>query len=348
MNNIATDEKHFIKVETELLPENINKYVDYLLTNPNAKFYHHPYWLMILAKESGQSYYYIVCYNSLKKISGILPILKTKGFPFDPVAVLSSKRLSALPRTPYSGPVADDDLSYSMLLHAAIKLGEGNPEYLLQIKSLFQLDAFNPKIRSIQWRKTNIKEIPTVGESLFFNKETLRDINRSIKKAKENNLIFREATTLEELKNWYIKYLKTMRFHSVPARSFNFFKTCWEFLRPYNLLELNLVGIESGKSFHVLAGSFDFKFKDFYYGGFKGSDRRSSSLRINDFLLYNELVNMQENGIKYCDFGEVPGDHRQFDSYKKKWGVEQFQIFHNYYGAGSTLIGNKTRIKEDQ
>ncbi|MDP4117040.1 MAG: hypothetical protein Q8903_12965, partial [Bacteroidota bacterium] len=90
----------------------------YLLSNDNAHFYHHPYWLNILSEETGQPFYYLISRNAENKINGILPLLHTKGIPFGPVDVLSSKRLASLPRTPFAGPVADNDKIKALLLQS--------------------------------------------------------------------------------------------------------------------------------------------------------------------------------------------------------------------------------------
>jgi len=313
----------------------------YLLSNDNAHFYHHPYWLNILSEETGQPFYYLISRNAENKINGILPLLRTKGIPFGPVDVLSSKRLASLPRTPFAGPVADNDNIKALLLQSVKALSGEYSDYLIQIKSTSALSNVDPSFKCIEWRKTFVKIVPPKNEDLLFAEHTQRDITRCLKRAKEHNISFKIADSLEELKKWYLLYLERMRFHRVPARSFDFFKNCWVTLYPKGMMELTIAVLNNRGSFEVLAGNVNFLFKDYYYGGFGAGNVDKSYLQFGDFLMYNEILILREKGIKFYDIGEVPASHSSLEKYKKKWGTEQVQLYHNYYGKLSD------KVKED-
>jgi hypothetical protein len=126
MYHNVTKNGNSITLETELNPGIIKDCEKYLLSNPNASFYHHPLYLKILSVETGQQFVLIVSRNSSGEINGIISLLRTKGFPLNSQALLSAKRLSCLPRTPYSGPLADDRSILTSLLEHASRLGAEN------------------------------------------------------------------------------------------------------------------------------------------------------------------------------------------------------------------------------
>lgn len=333
----ATKEKYSVEITSSLTGPLLNEWIEYLQNNAESHFYHHPFWLEILSKETGQPFHLIICRNSGGIITGLLPLLETKGIPFGPVNVLSSKRYASLPRTPFAGPLADNDTVCSILLDAVKKLAENNPERLVQIKSFSPLNSIDAAFKSIIWRKTFILPVPQKEDEFHFAEHTKRDVNRSMKLARENNIEYKTTDSLNDLKRWYALYLERMRFHRVPARSFNFFDNCRRILSSAGLMEITLAVKNNGRSYRVLAGNINFTHKNYYYGGFGAS---KSDLQLGDFLMYNELLTLQQRNIKYYDLGEVPSGHTGLEKYKMKWGTQQVQLYHNYLGKTSNYIND--------
>jgi len=93
-----------------------------------------------------------------------------------------------------------------------------------------------------------------------------------------------------------------------------------------------------------LTGNFNYKFKDHYFGGFKAGNMKKSYLMFGDFLLFNEIKIIQEQGFRFYDLGEVPGASHNLERYKRRWGAESVQIFHHYYGINSCNISDNLEI----
>jgi len=334
-----------ITLITNLTPGIIHDCSEYLLSRSEARIYHHPLYLKVLSIESGQPCSIIISRNSEDKINGMMPLLKTRGIPFGPNSALCSKRISSLPRTPYAGILADDyEVFYSILEMVKEMSGDYNRS-LIQIKSDHLANYAESGFKSIKWRKTFIKDIPPLGESIKFeSRKDERDILRDIRRANEHHVKFRKADSLDDLRDWYWLYLERMRYHKVPARSFLFFRSCWEILKPAGMMDLHLTVIENGKSYEILSGNLNFKFKDLYFGGFKAGNMKKSYLMFGDFLMFNEMQMIQEQGFRFYDLGEVPGGSHNLERYKRRWGADMVQLYHHYYGANSNDISDNIEI----
>jgi hypothetical protein len=331
----AIKEKYSIEILSSLNGTLVKELKENLQKNADSHFYHYPGWLEILSEETAQPLHLIVCRNSEGIIEGLLPLLSTKGIPFGPVDVLSSKRFASLPRTPFAGPLYNSKAVCALLLETAKKMAKENPDRLIQIKSLQPLNDTDNEFKSIEWRKTYVIPVPGRDNKFAFSEHTQRDVNRCKKQAKENNIEFKTADSLSDLKKWYMLYLERMRFHRVPARSFSFFKNCRQKLSSDGMMELTLAVKNTGSKYEILAGNINFIYKDYCYGGFGAA---KSHLPLGDFLMYNELLTLQQRNIRFYDLGEVPSGHTGLEKYKKKWGAEQIQIYHNYFGKEAAKV----------
>lgn len=339
-----------ITLITDLNPGIVQDCTEYLLSKSEAKIYHHPLYLKVLSLESRQPFCIIISRNIEGKINGLMPILRTKGIPFGPNRVICSKRLSSLPRTPYAGVLADCKEAFNKILETAKELSEDYSGSLVQIKTdNFSNNYSESGFKSIEWRRTFIKEIPPKGEPIKFeSRKDERDILRDIRRANEHNVKFRNAESLDDLKNWYLLYLERMRFHRVPARSFRFFKSCWEILRPAGLMDLHLTVIGDDNSYEILSGNFNYKFRDNYFGGFKAGNMAKSYLMFGDFLMFNEMQMIQEQGFRFYDLGEVPGGSHNLERYKRRWGAGTVQIYHHYYGSDTAEISENLELSGNE
>jgi hypothetical protein len=304
----------------------------FLKQNSSSTIYHHPLWLGILAKETNQKFMYLIYRNENDKIEGALPLLFTRGVPLSS-SPLSSKRISSLPRTPFAGIIAATEKAYKCILEEVKNISSLNPDMLVQIKSCDRIKDIDKDFFSTEWRSTYLKRIPSKNESFTFEgKREEKDILRAVKRAKENKVLFKKGKNPEELKKWYKLYLLVMRQNRIPPRSFNLFEMFWNILKPAGLLDINYAYVKEGNEYKLINGHINFKFNNKYYGGFKASDPKRTRYMGGDFLLYNELLYLQENNFVSYDLGEVSQGNKNLDKYKRKWGAEKIKIFHNYYG----------------
>jgi len=336
-----------ISIQSELSPGLVTELEEYIKLHPGARFYHHPLYLKVLSLESRLPYSIIISRNSEGAINGFIYLLETRGISLGPRAVISSKRISSLPRSSISGPLTDNVSITLQLLEKAKKMCDSRAGFMLQVKTNFNINNIDSAFNSIDWRNTYIKKIPPKGADLNLKKNTKYDIKRCLMKADENKIKFREAESLNDFKEWYKLYLLIMRYHRVHARSFEFFKLCRDILKPAGLMQLNLAIIEKGSSYEILSGNFNFIFRNIYMSGFKAGQINKNNLLAGDFLVYNQILLMQERDILYYDLGETPDNHQNLINYKLKWGAEPERVFHNFYGHNAQLVKKGLDFKGD-
>ena len=326
------------------LPENDNvSWDEFVYDHPDASVYHLSEWFNILQKESKQKILKLVCKDEGGKIVGVFPLQYTKGFPFRLGGIPGIKRLSSLPRTPIGGPLAMDENIAILLVQKAVDIVKENEERHLQIKTFSpQLKIEKDQLHKFLWREIYITEIPEYPKEIRFgDSRNHAAIKRAMKKALKNNVHFREATDINELKEWYPLYSDTMRFHVTPARSYSFFKNIWELMKPKGLMSLILAELETNGSKQIIAGSVLFRFNDTVTYAFNGSSRNHFELRPNDLLHWQAIHDAQKMGFKYYDLGEVSKDHLSLAAYKKKWASLIKEMYHYYYPKPEGLENEK-------
>ena len=315
----------------------------YLGENEYATVYHTLEWLDVIEKESGQNILKLICIDDNDNIVGIFPLQYTKGMPFRVGGVLASKRLSSLPRTPVGGPIAENKEAARLLLQTAINIISKSTGYLLQIKSLnSDIDDCVGALNKYFWREIYIKEIPEYPDEIRFGKsKNHARIKWAVQKAEQNNISYRIATNVDDLKKWYALYLDTMRFHTTPARSYKFFKSLWEILKPKGLMQLLVADLKEVNESKIIAGSVLFFYNKVVTHAFSGSSRIRNhiELRPNDFLHWYAMIDAQKAGYKLYDFGEVSKDNAGLAAYKKKWDTAKLKMYHYYYPEPVQLQG---------
>ena len=327
------------------------KWINFITNEHQATIYHHPLWLKIIENESGQKVLKLICIDENDNIHGLLPLQYTKGLYFGLGGILGSKRLSSLPRTPIGGPIASDSKASELLINKAIDIVSNESDYLLQIKSFDQ--KINDKIEYLYkrfWREIYIKKIPDYPEEIRYGKsKDHAKIKWAVNKAEQNNVISRVAQTEDDLKKWYPLYLDTMRMHITPARSYEFFKSLWNILKPKGLMQLVLAEHTENSKKKIIAGSVLLFYNKTVTHAFSGSSRirKYIELRPNDLLHWYSILDAQKKGFKYYDFGEVPKDNIGLAAYKKKWDTVIQNMYHYYYPKSALLEESEFDVKSE-
>ena len=101
--------------------------------HPEGLVYHLPVWLKALAHEHERQHLCLGFQDSSGQLRGVLPLLATRGLPLSRGATMG-RRLSSLPRTPVSGPLAVDAEAAAALVRGAVDLVQANPGTRLELK----------------------------------------------------------------------------------------------------------------------------------------------------------------------------------------------------------------------
>lgn len=311
------------------------RYKRFLASQSHALIFHHPGWLNALAAESRTKCVVLACENAAGELLAILPLMYTRGLPFNIGAQQTGRRLTSLPRTPDAGLVSSDDDATAMLLR--FSLAKASAECVrLQIKSTRNLPT--EKVEGIvytDWRHTYLVEIPERREHLQFGDARNRHKLRwGVKKAEKVGLRVRPAASEAELRAWYSLYLATMRRNVVPPRSLRFFLAMWRELASQGLMQLQLAEQVDDNQQRLVAGSIFLKFGERMWYAFTGVADRDLPLHPNDLILWNAIHDACGTGVRWMDLGEVPEEHPELVRFKTKWGAQPIQQY-RYYAVGA-------------
>ena len=225
------------------------RWLDFVSSHPDALIYHHPGWLSALESEYGHRCVALACENSKSQLEAVLPLLSTRGLPLRLTRSRSGRRLSSLPRTPLTGPLATNNRALKAVLEAAVQRAQRQPNTQLEIKTLIAgLDKIVPELTCVPWRDTFMRSLPndelaksdglnesgrevrdcppcdTCRQLSFGNSRDNHQIKWAVKKALKQGVSIRVAQSESDLKEWYKLYLEVMRRNVVPPRPLRFFQ----------------------------------------------------------------------------------------------------------------------------
>ncbi len=318
-------------IETD--PQTDPRWTALVLSHPDGSVYHHPAWLQALSKEYRQKTLCLACESEDGRLVAAMPMMYTRGLPFNVGGSLTGRRLSSLPRTPLAGPLSKDDRATVAILKAALARVREQRHVQLQIKlGGPELHGLVEGLYCLPWRNSYLLRLPTNSEGPFYisnNHERAR-IRWAISKAAKSGVIVRPAETESELRAWYRIYLSTMRRNCIPPRPYRLFSALWEILRPQDMMQLLLAEHhQSGRS-RIIAGSIFFTFGHTVSYAFNGSCLGDLSLRPNDAIQWRAINDACRNGYRRFDFGEVPDEHHELAKFKSKWGAKPARMYRCY------------------
>jgi hypothetical protein len=307
----------------------------FVSVHPDALVYHHSAWLQALLAEYSQAALSLASVDPSGNVTGVFPLLYTRGLPLRRGSQAAGRRLASLPRTPLAGPLASDDQSLATLVAAAAERVRSETDLELQIRVRGpSLDGIFDGMVRVPWWPSYVVQLPDSTEEIRFgNSRNHERVKWSIGKAKRFDVRVRLADDESDLRTWYQLYLATMRSHALPPRPYRFFAAQWTHLRPRGLMELVLAERRERNETRVLAGSIFLRFGKTVFYAFNGRDRESLVLRPNDVIMWHAIHDACRDGYRWCDLGEVADGHPGLTRFKQKWGARPVETYRYYYPA---------------
>lgn len=213
----------------------------FVLSAQGATVFHHSGWLAALENEYGQRPLKLACEEPDGTLSGILPLMVTRGLPLGIGGASAGRRLSSLPRTPIAGPLGTSEAVLRVLIEAAMVRAR-SAGLRLQLKATRTLDDLIPGLQGAPWRLSYVKPLPDTPESLRFGEpRSHARVAWAVRKAQREGLRVRDVATEADMRDWYRLYLDVNRWRGIPARPYRLFQAAWEHLRPGGFLRLLLI-----------------------------------------------------------------------------------------------------------
>ncbi len=295
----------------------------FVAATPGATVFHHSGWLAALQAENRQPLVMLAYEECDGTLTGILPLMVTRGLPAGLGGASAGRRLSSLPRTPVAGPVATSEAVLRAITETAISHAHSAGMRLQLKQATGTLDDLVPSLQGSPWRLSYVKPLPDDPDRLKFgNSRNHGRIMWAVRKAQRNGLEVRAATTETDLRGWYRLYLDVNRWRGLPSRPYRLFLAAWEHLKPGGFLRLLLVHQRRAGRDVLLAGSMMLMLGDTVFYAFNGRQREALPLRPNDLLQWHAIRDAAAAGFRWYDFGEVEAGNDGLTAFKAKWDTQ--------------------------
>lgn len=311
----------------------------FLLRHPLCSIYHHPAWLVALEEEYGKNVLGLACMDSFGEVHGVLPLMQTRGLPFNWGAQMVGRRLASLPRTPVAGPLAVSDAATKMLLDEAVNRLHQTPDCQLQVKSM------SPNLTDVwegsagtTWKEMYVLDLPEHAEDLRFgDRATRHRVKGAVNRARKLGVVVRNADSEGDLRRWYYLYLETMRWHGSIPRPYRFFSSLWNQLHPKGQMSLLLAEHSKDHQATILSGYMLLMCGQTVLCYLNGRKRDQLGLHPNDILQWHAIQDACSRGFRRYDFGEVEEGQEGLIAFKVKWGAKPVRSYRYYYPAPKAL-----------
>ena len=291
-----------------------SRWDDYVLTHPDATFFHRAGWQRVIKDAFGHRTHFLLAKRG-ERIVGVLPLAEINSLLF-------GHSLGSLPFCAYGGILADDEAAAKALDTAAQTLAT-------QLK-VGAYECRNQTARHTDW--------PTKDLYVTFKKAIDPELEANLNAIprKQRAMVRKgiKAGLVSEIDadttRFFQAYSVSVHRLGTPVFSHKFFRLLKnEFADDCEVLTITLDG-------KVISSVLSFYFRDEvlpYYGG--GVDA-ARAVAGNDFMYWELLRRACERGLKVFDFGRSKRGTGSFD-FKKNWGFEATPLYYEYF-----LVTDKT------
>jgi CelD/BcsL family acetyltransferase involved in cellulose biosynthesis len=304
---------------------------DYVRSHPGATAFHLSDWGRILHRAYGYSPAYVALQAPSGALTGVLPLFRTRG-------VMSRRRYRA-PTMNSAGPLAADAAGIEALLRAACDRTEHDARLLTFQSRLPGLDEAEPRLVSVPKNPVWKAPVPPAGEvDIKRWKKHSRNLYRSVTRAVDAGLTWREAEGPDDLRRWYDLYLATMRKRRTLPRAWRQIEATRRLLEPRG--EFRLFVVERGDQ--MLAGVVTYPFNGVVELMYNGSDPDELELRPNHLLNWGVLGWASLHGYEWLDIGDAK-EGGPLARFKAQFGAEPVPDHRYDYVIGESQALAKAR-----
>jgi FemAB-related protein (PEP-CTERM system-associated) len=275
---------------------------------PEATFFHSSGWKRVIGSALGHDCPYLMAIRG-EQVTGVLPLVHLHSLLFGS-ALISTAFCS------YGGPVAVDAESMAALDEAARNLAERrHVEYLeYRFESGSQRQWPTESALYVTFRK----RLPADPDALFASIPRKR--RAELRKALYHGL---EATREDDIDRFYSLYARNMHRHGTPAQPRRYFRALKDAFGA--ACQCTIVS----KQGEPISGVMSFRFRDTILPYHAGTSEEARRLRAHDFMYWELMRSMSEQGGGEFDFGRSKIGTGAFN-YKQSWGFGSVPLHYEY------------------
>jgi len=314
------------------------RWQDFVASHPDRSIFHHPAWSKALMEESGRTPFALACEGADGSLLGILPLLETRGVPFNLGDCVIRRRLSSLPRTPFAGPLSTRPDVREALVRAAADVA-------LKERTTLELRSFSEALEGtgyafgvVRWKESHAVPLVRGGNELRLgNAHKTHRVRWAVNKAHKLGVAVQWAGAEEDLRTWYGLYLDTMRWHMSPPRAYRVLASLWRNLHPSGLMRLLLAYRAQGGADELLSGCVYLALGKSFYCWLNGRRRDQLGFHPNDAIHWEAMTTAWREGFEFYDLGQVEEGQQGLIEFKSKWGAEPRRSYRYYFPAPKRL-----------
>lgn len=296
--------------------EAMARWDNYVESHSLATIYHHRRWRQIFEHSFGYQSWYMVAYED-EKMVGCLPVFLVKS-PF-------CRRLVSVPFRDRGGVLWDSPSALAEILAEMTRLADRLRAVSVEIKSLvpyppevLEKAGFQERFYWVNSR-VDLKDLDIDG---YWDKLDTKTRNM-IRQAQRAGLIFENvAFSQNSIRTWFALHLATQKRLGLPPFPFKYFQSMMRELT--NLGAAKMFLVRQGN--RNLAATLILLNRDTGIYGYASSHAAAAPLRSNDFMLFNVIKWLLENGYKEFDLGSDSPVQKGLLFFKRKWRAQQTVI----------------------
>jgi len=292
-------------------PEDRREISDFILRTKTSNLYHDYAWMIIIEETFHQKCFYLICENSEKKISGVLPLVQLNSFIFGNYMV-------SMPYFNYGGVCAESGEARDLLVDAGIDIAGKVGAKHIEFRQQEPLGNGMP----VKTRKASMRLcLPDDPRQLW---NSFPSKLRSQIRGTEKKGLIAKIGKKEGLDDFYTVFSINMRDLGTPVYPKSFFE---------NILDKfsdNAWICTVYKGNVPLASGFLLSSKNGIEIPWASSIRKFNHLSPNMLLYWNCLEFSCQSGYSVFDFGRSTSGEPTY-KFKEQWGATPVQLNWHYW-----------------
>jgi FemAB-related protein (PEP-CTERM system-associated) len=285
--------------------------------------------------------HYLAC-DSSGSINGALPLIHIKSRLF-------GNRLISLPFCEYGGPIFKSGLAqqevadvWESLLNAGIDLtSKLEADYIeLRQPSLDELTLIDKNFERLQSYVTFRTDLTKDEKELWSSLD--KKTRNAVRKAQKSRLEIDEAKGPDQLKEYFVLYLKTQKRLGSPPHSFKLFLNLFSAFSTNKKIRMFIARHEGVP----IAGITVFLHGNSVFWWNNVSDTEHRSLNPTNLLLWHTMQWAVDDGYKLMDLGRTRKPSTIYD-FKSRWGGEEKPLkdYVRFMSAGKKNLPDPSQRK---
>jgi hypothetical protein len=301
-------------------PLSDSRWPTFLQRHAEASIFHTPGWLEALRRTYGyEPVVYTTCGLEQELMNGLLFCRVNSR--------LTGRRLVSLPFSDHCQPLVDNPENLKELLYALQKDGEREHWKYIEIRPLYSDQA-------VLKARANFKEV----QEFYFHKLDLHPdldklfqgfhkscVQRKIRRAEREGLIYEEGRSPELLAKFYHLFLMTRRRHQLPPQPIAWFRNLIDCLD--ERLKIRVVSKEG----QPVASILTLFYKNSLVYKYGCSDSRFNNLGGTLQLFWQTIQEAKAQGAYEFDMGRSDCEDEGLVTFKDHWGASRSTLLYYRY-----------------